>query len=621
MKGINNDMLLERRRINRKMKHIMESKLMSNNKINEYDEKLVTLSEELQNYIKLQTEHEKNVTELENDFKLKLNYLITIKSPLKNDEKKEKKREKVDNIQVEKVASIMDDIEKIDFKFTDNIDGIDDIADITGDGDDIDDGDGDNYDQDEDDENNYGFNKKRIKFENMIKQIDEENKEFNRQLMTNYQEDDNENELILNILNDPTPNNKNQYNLINDQENQKVNDDDYSNSNCEAVELNTDKLEKYYNLSDSKNEVLNNKEEIKVLSKERSNKYETILNTIDISLNELKNGIMNFDEKIITIKQLKDLINLSPTNSEFLKIAEYKDVLKSNNNLVYSNYINISKGEEFLIEMAEIPNFLNKLNSWYCQRTFEDKIKKINKMNENVLLACKELRSSKSLKTTLSVILAIGNYLNGGTFRGGASGFKLSSLPKLYNVKGNNVDSPNLLHYLGHFLKGNFTETKQLLRELPHINSATRTSYPFIRSEFLKLDFGLKAIQNELSQFANFQKNSNSPINNLFFKIMNPFLKGAIEEFENSVKNFKYCQKIFSQTISYFGEDFQLKPSDFFSPIFDFCKKLDRILNKTGLQRIASTMPRTKQVGVGLLEGIFKSLRSTVNITFVDDED
>ncbi|KAJ3451528.1 protein diaphanous [Anaeramoeba flamelloides] len=653
MKEISNDMLLERRRINEKMKLIMETHLMNNNNniINEYEDGLYTLAQELQSCIEFQTQHEKNIKELENNCKLKLNNLIKIKSTLKIDEKKGRGNYKSNNIKVEKVESIIDDFEKMDFEFTDNTDEIDEIDGYGGVDDDDDDDDDD--DQDEDDENNYGFNKKRIKFENMIQKIDEENNEFNRQLMANYEEDDEENELILNILNDQS--NKKQENIINDQGTGKENDDDSGNKtdvdengnnqrtkmknlnwkpisqkqiqntfwsqiSMENVELNTGKLEKYFNLTDSLNGILNNKEEIKVLSKERSTKYETVLNTINISLNELKNGIMNFDEKTISIKQLKDLINLSPTNSEFLKIAEYKDIKKSNNSFVYSNFMNAGRAEEFLIEMAEMPNFLNKLNSWYCQRTFDEKIKKINEMNENVLSACTELRSSKSLKTTLSVILAIGNYLNGGTFRGGAYGFKLSSLPKLYNVKGNDIDSPNLLHYLGYFLKRNFPETKQLLHELPHINSALRTSFSFIKREFLKLNSGLKAIQNELSQFDSEQKKSNNQINNLFSKIMNPFLNGAINDFEISVKNFKNCQKKFSQTISYFGEDFKLKPSDFFSPIFDFCKKLDRILNQTGMQIIAPTTPRTKQSGMGVFDGIFKSLRSTVKKTKTEDE-
>ncbi|KAJ3450734.1 disheveled-associated activator of morphogenesis [Anaeramoeba flamelloides] len=647
MKEINNDMVLERRRISKKMQTIMETKLTNNNKINEYEEELVTLSEELQNYIELQTEHEKNVKQLENDFKLQLNDLIESKSTLKNDENKNKNEEIGKEKEKENEKENEKEIEK-----ENAIDGKEDGIHLTPPKNTLNDDDDDDYY----DENTYGFGKKRIKFENLIKKIDEENKEFNRQLMANYEEEDGEKELMLNILNSTKPSNKNQendHNNDNDNANdnkpdenqnipkvqmknlnwkpisqQKIQNTIWSKISMEKVELNTEKLEKYFNLSDTLNEILNNKKEIKVLSKERSIKYETVLNKINIPLGELKAGIMNFDEKAISVQQLKDLIDLSSTNSEFSKIAEYKEIKKNDNNFLNSNSINIGRGEEFLIEMSVIPNFLNKLNSWYCQRTFKDKIKKINTMNEDILLACNELRSSKSLKTILRVILAIGNYLNGGTFRGGAHGFKLSSLTKLYNVKGNNINSPNLLHYLGYFLKLKYPDAKQLLSQLPHLSAATRTKNSFIKKEFLKINFGLKAIQNELSHFEHHRNNDKNIINNndnnqinlLFFKIMNPFLNDAISEFKKCVNSFSNCQKRFSETISYFGEDYKLKPSDFFAPIFDFCKKLDRILNESGLQRTTTTFPRAKQSGVGLLEGIFKTLRTKIDITMVNDE-
>ena len=50
-------------------------------------------------------------------------------------------------------------------------------------------------------------------------------------------------------------------------------------------------------------------------------------------------------------------------------------------------------------------------------------------------------------KQVLETILALGNYLNGSTSRGGAYGFKLEGLLKLGSVK--SVDNKeSLLHYL-----------------------------------------------------------------------------------------------------------------------------------------------------------------------------
>ena len=46
--------------------------------------------------------------------------------------------------------------------------------------------------------------------------------------------------------------------------------------------------------------------------------------------------------------------------------------------------------------------------------------------------ACRELDASKEFVDVLQYILSIGNYLNAGTKHGGAYGFKLVTLPKVY---------------------------------------------------------------------------------------------------------------------------------------------------------------------------------------------
>lgn len=48
-----------------------------------------------------------------------------------------------------------------------------------------------------------------------------------------------------------------------------------------------------------------------------------------------------------------------------------------------------------------------------------------------VLGACNEVKQSGKFKKVLEVVLALGNYLNGGSFRGAAYGFKLDVLNKL----------------------------------------------------------------------------------------------------------------------------------------------------------------------------------------------
>lgn len=62
--------------------------------------------------------------------------------------------------------------------------------------------------------------------------------------------------------------------------------------------------------------------------------------------------------------------------------------------------------------------------------------------------ACGELRTSKRFQILLQTVLAIGNSLNNGSFRGGAAGFSLDSLLKVRSVLSLGLERRMLTHRL-----------------------------------------------------------------------------------------------------------------------------------------------------------------------------
>ena len=54
---------------------------------------------------------------------------------------------------------------------------------------------------------------------------------------------------------------------------------------------------------------------------------------------------------------------------------------------------------------------------------------------ETVLTALNEIESSAKFRNVLEIILALGNIINGGTRRGEAYGFKLSSLRQMTDLR------------------------------------------------------------------------------------------------------------------------------------------------------------------------------------------
>ncbi|KAJ6238157.1 inverted formin-2 [Anaeramoeba flamelloides] len=475
---------------------------------------------------------------------------------------------------------------------------------------------------------NRGFMAQRREFENIIKKLEEENKELKSQtkkknpkqnqkkqiINTDFLENESSNliksnnqkkqkiDIIKKVNKAPSKPMKilpwNKYN-VNQIENtiwKEINNDIDHNKN----DINTQEIESLFNnnaiVSNNKTTNNNNPNIIKslnILKEDKFKNIEKMFNNLQISFLAIKNSILDLDEEALTVDNLKELLITSPTKFEFELLEQYRG-LKS---------LRLSKPEQFLLDIIDIPRYNIKIRSWLCKRTFQSKMDHIVKMIENLSLACNELKSSGTLKTILKVILTIGNYLNGGTYRGNASGFKLSTLPKLYHVKGNNTKSPNLLYFIAKLIGENGISAMQLINEIPHVKDASSVSFKSIKKNFQQIGKDLKMIQLEIIDCQNEQDAGN------FRDKMRSFLNFSIKEYKSMAKRISDSESIFNQTVSFFAEDLNIQPNEFFIPILDFSNKLQNILNETSSQKSSSTFHQAN-TDVGLVEGIIKSIKS-----------
>ena len=103
--------------------------------------------------------------------------------------------------------------------------------------------------------------------------------------------------------------------------------------------------------------------------------------------------------------------------------------------------------DQFMMKLCKIPELGNQLDILLTVRELPDGFKGIETPIHNLLTACQTLNENNNFVRLLEYVLAVGNYVNGGTNRGGAYGFKLSTLVKLVEVR--SVDKKHtLLQYL-----------------------------------------------------------------------------------------------------------------------------------------------------------------------------
>ncbi|CAG0925627.1 unnamed protein product, partial [Notodromas monacha] len=103
--------------------------------------------------------------------------------------------------------------------------------------------------------------------------------------------------------------------------------------------------------------------------------------------------------------------------------------------------------ENFLLSISEMPSFRLRLDALKTRCKFEEDWSRLKSQLETVEKACKAVLDAKKLTQFLLLILETGNYMNSGSYAGNAAGFKLSSLPKLTEIKANS-GRITLLHYI-----------------------------------------------------------------------------------------------------------------------------------------------------------------------------
>merc|ERR1719223_2544987 len=91
--------------------------------------------------------------------------------------------------------------------------------------------------------------------------------------------------------------------------------------------------------------------------------------------------------------------------------------------------------EQYMWVIGNLPAYQQRLDCWVFIRTFKEK----QETCEKALLEFEEMvdafRSATQMPALLGLVLATGNYLNGGTSRGQADGFDVETIAKLEGVK------------------------------------------------------------------------------------------------------------------------------------------------------------------------------------------
>ena len=130
----------------------------------------------------------------------------------------------------------------------------------------------------------------------------------------------------------------------------------------------------------------------------------------------------------------------------------------------------LGKCEQFFTQIMKITNPTIHFDLMLLIKTYDSQLSSIKPPLKSLNDAFDFLEKSVKLSRVLSVILRLGNFMNGGSTRGGISGFKIESLDKLKDLRSQQPQY-TLLHYIVDTMEKyypsecNFTEERDLMNQ------------------------------------------------------------------------------------------------------------------------------------------------------------
>ncbi|XP_066881854.1 formin-2 isoform X2 [Kogia breviceps] len=330
------------------------------------------------------------------------------------------------------------------------------------------------------------------------------------------------------------------------------------------------------------------KQVVKLLSNKRSQAVGILMSSLHLDMKDIQHAVVNLDNSVVDLETLQALYENRAQSDELEKIEKHgrsskdKETTKS-----------LDKPEQFLYELSLIPNFSERVFCILFQSTFSESICSIRRKLELLQKLCETLKNGSGVMQVLGLVLAFGNYMNGGNkTRGQADGFGLDILPKLKDVKSSD-NSRSLLSYIVSYYLRNFDEDagkEQCVFPLPEpqdLFQASQMKFEDFQKDLRKLKKDLRACEVEAGKV--YQVSSKEHIQP-FKENMEQFIIQAKIDQEAEENSLTETHKCFLETTAYFfmrpkiGEK-EVSPNVFFSiwhefssDFKDFWKKENKLI-------------------------------------------
>ncbi|MES1912644.1 MAG: hypothetical protein MHM6MM_004881 [Cercozoa sp. M6MM] len=282
------------------------------------------------------------------------------------------------------------------------------------------------------------------------------------------------------------------------------------------------------------------KELVRLLDDKRAYNIDIGISRFRMSHDDIRRAVLALDESKLDMETLTKLLNLVPTPEDVSRVRGYEGDVSL-----------LGHAERFCLALAPVPQIKARLEllmfkmSWSALR--EDCARQLRVVSD----ALTRIEKSKGLKRVLTLVLAFGNYLNGGSRKGGAYGFKLSTLRQINGTKSSDGKA-TLLHYLVQVCERDYPDALSFLEDLAPCEQGRRMKAQDVVGEVNKLRASLNRLKNMVKTAKD--PSPGDPEPDMFKSIMAPFSATAQMQHDKLVATAEKAEAHAKELAVMFGE-------------------------------------------------------------------
>ncbi|XP_055542483.1 protein cappuccino isoform X2 [Wyeomyia smithii] len=333
---------------------------------------------------------------------------------------------------------------------------------------------------------------------------------------------------------------------------------------------------------------------LKVLDSKRSQNVGIFAKSLHVDFDEIEFAIYHCDTSVVNLEALQKIMEIKATDEE---LAQIKECAEGN--------IPLDPPEQFLLRISNISSFSERISCIVFQAEFDEHYISVTRKLETVKHTCEFLIDSEELKHLFSIILTLGNYMNGGNrTRGQADGFGLEILGKLKDVKSkdNNI---TLLHFIIKTYISQCRKSGQLLHDvkLPVPDPGDLDRVVLVDFDDCKTQLNMLKSKTDECRRITDKVIAESAESNIhpFKEKMEAFIEVATKRIEKQYRKLDECREIFTKTMIFYkftpksGTLEECKPELFFEPWTSFSHDFKNIFKKEILHLSNELLKKTKR--------------------------